>query len=122
MLDPASDCLPAAPPLQPELEISLGELAGELTAAIACLILQGMHEFKQNDQMGMQTKQNGQILVGGLLALRRAFGEGLVNRLAREHGCRMLREQHGDADSEAISNLVTEAITIVDRIARLQMS
>lgn len=61
-------------------------------------------------------------MIGGLLELKRAFGDGLVNRLAREHGIRLLREQHGDADPEAIDNLVTEAITIVDRIAALQLS
>src|SRR5215831_7223477 len=77
-------------------------------------------QTKRSD--GTQTRQNGRILIGGLLELKRAFGDGLVNRLAREHGIRLLREQHGDADPEAIDNLVTEAITIVDRIAALQLS
>jgi len=60
MLDPAPVRLPAAPPLQPELELSLGELIGEVVAAIACLILQGMHEFKQNDQMGRRPGRTGE--------------------------------------------------------------
>jgi hypothetical protein len=122
MLDPAPVRLPAAPPLQPETELSLAELVGELTAAIACLILRGVHEFKTGGQMGASTRRDGGTLVAGILELRRAFGDGLVSRLAREHGSRLLREQHGDADPEAIDRLVAEVIVIVDRIAQLQMS
>jgi hypothetical protein len=121
MLDPVPFRLPVAPPLQPELEF--GELIGEVVAAIACLILQSLDEYKHDTQMGAQTKRDGGTLIAGFLDLRAAFGEELVNRLAREHGVRMLRERSDGAVSATASDrLVAEVITIADRIARLQLS
>jgi hypothetical protein len=68
MLDPVPFRLPVAPPLQPELEF--GELIGEVVAAIACLILQSLDEYKHDTQMGAQTKRDGGTLIAGFLDLR----------------------------------------------------
>jgi hypothetical protein len=132
MLNKASSRLPAAAPLQSEIAIeieaeiepSLSELAGELTAALACLVAQSLSEFKQDGRMGAETKQNGGVLISGLLELKWAYTELDFDRVMREHGTRLLRERYSDdvIGAKGIDRLVAEAINVVNRISKLKLS
>jgi hypothetical protein len=65
-------------------------LIGELIAATACLFAQGLDDCwargKMNGQMSADTKEQGRVLIAGLLELRNdTAGELDFNAVARSH-------------------------------------
>jgi hypothetical protein len=69
---------------------SVERLIGELIAATACLFAQGLDDCwargKMNGQMSADTKEQGRVLIAGLLELRNdTAGELDFNAVARSH-------------------------------------
>jgi hypothetical protein len=122
---PASSPRSAAPQSQSEIETeieTLSELAGEIVAGICLLIVQGLDGFKQDGRMNVDVRQQGGILVAGLLELRSAYADVLdFDHLCRHAGTCSLRERIGNSVSDkTIDRLVVDAVDIVKAIARLQ--
>jgi hypothetical protein len=123
MLHP-SPCLSCPPELQ-AVDRSVDRLIGELIAATACLVAQGLGECwahgKMNGRMSADTKEHGRALVAGLLELRNdTAGELDFNAVARLHGAKVLQGQ-GVSD-KTIDSLLDAALEILDRIVRARLN
>src|SRR5262249_23942097 len=100
---------------------------GELIAATACLVAQGLGECwahgKKNGQMSADTKEYGRALVAGLLELRNGTaGELDFNAVARLQGARVLKDRYGHGISDKTSNsLLNAALEILGRIIRARL-
>src|SRR5215470_12382268 len=84
---------------------SVEQLIGELIAATACLFAQGLGECwargKMNGQMSADTKEQGSVLIAGLLVLRNGTAGKLdFNAVARLHGARVLKDRYGQGVSD----------------------
>jgi hypothetical protein len=107
---------------------SVERLIGELIAATACLFAQGLGECwargKMNGQMSADTKEQGSVLIAGLLELRNGTaGELDFNAVARLHGARVLKDRYGqDISDKTISSLINAALEILGRIVRARLN
>jgi len=99
-----------------------------LIAATACLFAQGLGECwargKMNGQMSADTKEQGSVLIAGLLELRNGTaGELDFNAVARSHGARVLKDHYGQGVSDKIINsLINAAVEVLGRIARARLN
>jgi hypothetical protein len=115
----APQLLPQAAPPAPASPID--ELAGELAAALANLVAQGMTECKRSGHMSVDIRRDGGGLVADFIRLQEAYADELDLDRAREHAARMLRECSGEDVSDAtIELLLAMTFDIVDRIIRLR--
>jgi hypothetical protein len=107
------------------LHSSPERLIGELIAATACLVAQGLEECwargEMDGQMSADTKVQGRALVAGLLELRNdTAGELDFNAVARLYGAKVLQGQ-GVSD-KTIDSLLDAALAILDRIVRARLN
>jgi hypothetical protein len=102
---------------------SIERVIGELIAGIACLIAQGLGEFKCDSRMSADTKRRGSEIISLLLKLRQATaGELDFDLAARTMGTRVLRERDSEISDAIIDTLITAASDITHKIARLRLS
>jgi hypothetical protein len=92
---------------------------GELTAATASLLAQGLGEM-QHGRLRPNTKLAGSELVAELHTLRQYMaGHWDFDTIARTHGAQVLREFCGsDISTATIEELVEGVIDILARVAR----
>lgn len=113
----------APAPLAADTAPSIERVIGELIAGIACLIAQGLGEFKCDSRMGADTKRRGGEIINLLLKVQQATaGELDFDHAARTMGMRVLRERDSEISDAIIDTLVTAAIDITHKIARLRLS
>jgi hypothetical protein len=104
------------------------QLIGDLVAATACLVAQGLAECwaggKLNGQMSADTRQQGGALIAGLLEIRNGTaGELDFDRVARSQGVRVLRERNGNEVSDkTLNSLVNAALEVLGRIVRARLN
>ena len=119
---PHSSLCPSRPQKPRTVDSSVERFIGELIAATACLFAQGLGECwargKMNGQMSADTKEQGSVLIAGLLELRNGTaGELDFNAVARSHGARVLKDRYGQGVSDkTLNSLLNAALEVLDRI------
>ena len=127
LLHTPSPCL--SRPQEPQtVDPSVERLIGELIAATACLFAQGLGECwargRMDGQMSADTKEQGRVLIAGLLELRNGTaGELDFNAVARLHGARVLKDRYGQGVSDkTLNSLLNAALEVLDRIIRARLN
>jgi hypothetical protein len=105
---------------------SVERLIGELAAAAACLVAQGLGECwnrgRMDGEMSAATKQQGGALIAGLVELRDGTaGELDFDRVARAQGVQVLRARGGDVSDKTLNSLVDVALDVLGRIVRMRL-
>ena len=77
-----------------------------------------------NGQMSADTKEQGSVLIAGLLELRNGTaGELDFNAVARSHGARVLKDRYGQGVSDkTLNSLLNAALEVLDRIIRARLN
>jgi hypothetical protein len=114
---------PALSPSASEPEPSLDRCIGELVAAAAGAIAQGLHDFAHRG-LTIRTKARGGDLIADLYRLRQfMIADWDFDALARREGAAVLREHCGDDISDAtIAELVGAVLEILAKVVRAALN
>jgi len=99
---------------------SLERRVGELVAAVAVTIAEGLREKFQRGSLSASTKMTGGDLIAELYRFRQAMvGYWPFDAIAREHGRAVLLEASGsDITPASVDELVNAVMNILQKVVR----